>query len=1024
MKKLWVLEEQLSGVSLHKGIDNSPKNSISETLSIQKQAKYFVWLLRHGATAANIEGDGRKEADEPLAKFEFGPDSTVKKQAKNFFNLGLDINDLCIHFDPYTIRDWQTAKIFCDEVWLAFPDEKEMVDENIMREKYPYIVLTKEVATRTKWSIDGNEIPILWLTSNNKGAESIQKSRLRVLDYVQKIQKDIKNKKNTFKHHLLVGHRTGTNWFLDAKYNRYKQDLSNDKSESNVSQLDFWLLNDYGEFINQESKNYGKQWMIKIHNERGVFEFNLQNYQQQVEEFKRDIPKMNILSGNDIISDTNIINEYLDLIKKTISEGNTEEQVIYYLKSKSEIVCEYILSFVIDIIASQKKSQKELEWIVINYLKINKFSEEKQCRLFAKLYTSKHELWKYFLRNMYNENKSIMGNPIISTIIEEERKKNKLEYEEKTKIEQEIEKFDNIKEYENIHVDTLLWDNISLKDFYVQQNLTMDGKTISSDDVVHEILTSEKKIFAIQAAGGSGKTMLSKYLLTQCANTDTLQKNDALHAWVKEINLNEYTSENIQDILQWPENIVVIDALDEKNSDTVKSLAELSNSDEFKNSGKKIVVLGRYIEDGFLYEGEKDSSIKYSTEVYKLQEEVDIKEYITSFSKTLRPEFQEIFKKELSDILSKTDTDLHTPIIIEMLANIVKRKLTSWRNKKIFVDEEGNEKTDITRKDIYDKFFQHLHEREDQKSDKIWAQNERLYQNNPFMGEKYDQLRKEFLMYLTMTEILGTQKSRTTPQRNEWWSIELHEENFQDIFRDFMLYKTDKKEDKIISDFIIDPKEGKTFDKQIHNIELFKETLLATNILKKNQDEKLSFHHKTFEEYFGYIYYENNKDSWYKDVYELYNKWFNIDNMVTIPYFLDKKNIIEDIKRYWIHDNGFWKVAIIDTQYPGEELSYDWLEKYGNDELVDRIQRHLQRLIHPELNNIQRQRLMGYFREIHGKCLNAAQWEKIEWNLVNDIQGALRKVSLPEKVIKYGINHTMFGFSLHHSMWMILENKF
>jgi predicted NACHT family NTPase len=87
-----------------------------------------------------------------------------------------------------------------------------------------------------------------------------------------------------------------------------------------------------------------------------------------------------------------------------------------------------------------------------------------------------------------------------------------------------------------------------------------------------------------------------------------------------------------------------------------------------------------------------------------------------------------------------------------------------------------------------------------------------------------------------------------------------------------MLYKTDKKEDKIISDFIIDPKEGETFDKQIHNIELFKETLLATNILKKNQDEKLSFHHKTFEEYFGYIYYENNKDSWYKDVYELYNK--------------------------------------------------------------------------------------------------------------------------------------------------------
>jgi hypothetical protein len=35
----------------------------------------------------------------------------------------------------------------------------------------------------------------------------------------------------------------------------------------------------------------------------------------------------------------------------------------------------------------------------------------------------------------------------------------------------------------------------------------------------------------------------------------------------------------------------VIDALDEKNPNTVKKLAEISNSDKFKHSNKKLILL-------------------------------------------------------------------------------------------------------------------------------------------------------------------------------------------------------------------------------------------------------------------------------------------------------------------------------------------------------------------------------------------------------------------------------------------------
>lgn len=939
MKQLWTLEKQLSSASLYKRRDNSPKNSLSEMLSTPKQAKYFIWLLRHGSTQANMQ-DARAESNIPLLDFEFWSQSTIRVQARNLLKLWINVDDLCIHFDNKVVRDWQTAKVFCEELGLVFPTEDEMMDEKSMQ-KYPYLMVTWLIATRAKWDEKNMEITLMG-DPNNIWAESTEDARRRITRYVQKLSSDIYSHKNNFSHHILIGHRTGTNWFIDAKFHRETIRLIQDIQESWISQLDYGLLNSSWEFINLADSwvQYGKAgWKIKHHN-ADVFEFSLQNYQQQVQDLKTDIPKLSILSWNDLINDTNIVNAYLASIKKDITEKDAPEQVAYYLKNKSEVVCDYVLTFAVAIIASQKYQQKELEWIVINHLKTHDISENKRCLLFEKLYHSKHEFWRCLFRLMYEKNKGIVGNSTMSKIIEEERIKIWLSSDgrliSKTNIEQEIEKIESIRKYEDIHIDTLLWNNIALKDFYVPQNLSVEEKNISADDLVNYILQSNKNIFAIQAAGGSGKTILSKYLLMNLSNSSVLQKNNAYSTRVKEIDLNKYTPDNIESILQWPESIFIIDALDEKKSDIVKKLTEISNSDTFKHSGKKLVILGRYIEDRFLYENE---SKKESIEAFQLQQEVTIVEYIQSFTKIIQPQhIQEKFEKELSDIVKILDKELHTPIIIEMLAKIVKKKLISWRNRKIF-DDENN----ITRKVIYDKFFEYLHEREEQKSDSLWENSERLYINNPFMGEEYDQLRKDFLIFASSKIILSNQNALKNGIIVSKWDLrqEIISFLFADVFDGgiqktdaYIKYKKyfDMSDMKSIEDFIAfmttAHKELKVYQIIDKKIDMFLDTLFAYGFFKNEWDNKISFYHKSFLEYFNYL--------WYIDKFDDLEKYLDYIKLIHVFYSSDIEKETLLLAMPWF-DNPDDAVRFLDVfkhrfKY---EMEDDYLANLCNEALLN-----------------------------------------------------------------------------------------
>ncbi len=169
---------------------------------------------------------------------------------------------------------------------------------------------------------------------------------------------------------------------------------------------------------------------------------------------------------------------------------------------------------------------------------------------------------------------------------------------------------------------------------------------------------------------------------------------------------------------------------------------------------------------------------------YNLQEEVDISKYIDSFTKNVPDKNKENFLKEIYGILDILGHWTKTPIIIEMLVCIIRNKIILW--KEIFLDESNNKKTIITKKDIYDEFFKYLHQKEEDKTNSI-KNEDRLYSQNKFVGDKYDGLRKEFAIYITMFQMFGTQKSRTTQQINSWWNIELYEKAFQDIFRETIL---------------------------------------------------------------------------------------------------------------------------------------------------------------------------------------------------------------------------------------------
>ncbi len=474
------------------------KNSILDNLLETKKAEHFVWLLRHGLTQANTSQDMRKEADELLLESEFWPDSTIRKQAQNFLNFWIALDELCIHFDPTVTRDRQTAKVFCDEIWLAFPHDKELEDETIMKSTYPYLQLSKELATREKWNQEGTEIPILWTTRNQNWAESILSARLRIPNY---ITKNIPS--NPYKHHIMIGHRTGTNGFLDAKYNRSGTDLINDMKESTPWQLDYGFLNHQLEFINQKSQNYSKQWIIKVH-DHNVFEFDTSKYLQQVEELKNNISTLTILKWNNIIEDTNIVNAYLQQIRQDILNNSSKETILYYLQNNTYIK-PYVLSFLIEALTNPKSNNTMFENIVADYINDNDFSLEQKCRWLIDLYKSHHELWQYILHSLYTLDPNIIANSMLSQIIDEEREKILLQNHDriipKTKIEIEIEKINSIKNYTDIHIDTLVKNNVLLNDMYIPQNLTRQWSDtdISSDDLIYDILNNDKNIFTIQA---------------------------------------------------------------------------------------------------------------------------------------------------------------------------------------------------------------------------------------------------------------------------------------------------------------------------------------------------------------------------------------------------------------------------------------------------------------------------------------------------------------------------------------------
>lgn len=912
--------EQQSWIAKQPLANHSLENSLLKTLNQNKKAEHFVWLLRHGLTIANMEKDMRKEADEPLIESEFWPKSSIKKQANNFLQLWIPIQELCIHFDPIVKRDWQTAKIFCEEIWLTFPNEKEMFDTHIMKEKYPHLKLTRALATRKKWDRQNNEIPIQWTKKNEAWAESILESRVRIFDYIEKIKKNIQN--NSYKHHIMIGHRTGTNGFLDAKYNRSKIDLIKDMKESEVSQLDYGFLNQTWEFINLTKQPYSKQWEIKVHNENKVFEFDISLYPQQVEEFKSAVSTLNILLGNNIIADTNIMNAYLEEIKENISNDMSMENIFNYIGINSNFIRTYILSFLVDIIISSK--DKNIENIVVEYLDDEGVPEKEKCRWMLKLYNNKHEFWKYVLYKLYMKNKNIIANPIISQFIEEDRKTLIPSPDgrliPKTPIEQEIEKINQTQKYNNIHIDTLLWNNIFLKDFYVTQNLSWEGENLSSNDLIDNILHENNQLFIIQATGWSGKTILSKYLLMNLSNFSHLQKNNTYSTRVKEVDLNDYSVDTLENILQWPENIFVIDALDEKNPNTVKKLAEISNSDKFKHSNKKLILLWRYVDDDFVYKNDEKTEKKENVVLYQLQEEVAISDYIQSFTKIIKPEhIQEKFKKELTDIVDVLDSELKTPIIIEMLANIVKRKISVWRGGKVFVDKNGNEKKDITRKDIYDKFFEYLHQREGQKSDNFWEENERLYLNNPFMGEEYDELRKDFLSFASNNIFLYNQKNLKNGIVISKW--DLHAEMLRFLFTDLFdggMLQTDayikykkhfdvhdmKLEDFL--DFMTTKREThKTYQMINKKIDIFLETLFAYGFFKNEWDNKISFYHKSFLEYFNYINYSHTFTDTQKYIEYIAKIAYFFDDMpekiaifLSIPWFEDSNNMIKVLDKF------------------------------------------------------------------------------------------------------------------------------
>jgi len=194
------------------------REEAKETIETPLNVGHVFGFLRHGQVESNkdIVASSSKDNDEPLNKTGEGQ---IIQQAHLWKQLGINTQDIIIHFPSHITRDVQTARIFCEELGLPFPND-EFLQQNspsIVQKKYPHLQLTSELATRQKGEKGEERLPALYRALSETGQESIGSATGRTLTYMADTIKAASNTPTSKSAHIFVGHRTGAKGFEQLK---------------------------------------------------------------------------------------------------------------------------------------------------------------------------------------------------------------------------------------------------------------------------------------------------------------------------------------------------------------------------------------------------------------------------------------------------------------------------------------------------------------------------------------------------------------------------------------------------------------------------------------------------------------------------------------------------------------------------------------------------------------------------------------------------------------------------------------
>ncbi len=577
-----------------------------------------------------------------------------------------------------------------------------------LQTRFPYLRCESWLATRKKW-LKGSweKFPTYTDRLNNSGTEWWMASTIRSAKYYKQQINETLSALNNWEKKVIVSiwHRTWNTAFkklIEGSDTYNPKEHGNRNTSSTV--VGYLNKNTYkSKEKDQQGKFLNSPWST-------LFTFDIASYHQQLEKINSLVPSINF--SDNIFDNQNKINAYLQDIKD-------RPATIYELLNKSP---------------------HPLVRTLIKHLLNNKSNNEKVFSFLERKFQSlRKEEKKKIIKDLYINDNSKVCKYALHLILDNK--------ELLMQIEKELEDPSQFKTYINELKDNkgildqktrTIMGEINLKEIYTPPTVIWEEETYKNEkEFLKSILKSDKIIHTIQGTSWSWKSLLLESIKKHVHDLTFLKEINARDVSPLKIDKNiiheKFSLDKYLENFDSSNILLCIDGLDEIDAWITKKLYNTITSERFtdKYPDCKIIVSSRYFDEKW----ENDNINNYQLESLETKNKVN--QMINKYSQTLSLKKSETFKKVIHKLIHNLWNTI-TPIHIAMI---------SWlMDNREFVKNIFKEKIELS--DLYKYFVETIINHQE---DKITSEKElEHYEENPFNSIEYEDLKLDFISYLTV----------------------------------------------------------------------------------------------------------------------------------------------------------------------------------------------------------------------------------------------------------------------------------